>query len=167
MPEETMDDKFTVERYMQPHPATINVNATLEDAVRTMIEKKTNGLVVINKKKKVVGILSGWDTIQYIVPNYLEEDLHLAPFESADLFADRIHDLSDHPITSFMTDKVHTVSISDPLMEAATLLSEFHIRQLPVVDEKGILIGYINRTDIKKAIGDVLNIKEQKNNKNK
>ena len=41
-------------------------------------------------------------------------------------------------------------------MEAAALLSTFHIRQLPVVDNDGNLVGYINRTDIKLAVGRAL-----------
>ena len=135
---------------------TISKTATLAEAVNMMIAKKTNGLVVTNGGYKIVGILSSWDIIQYIIPDYLERDKHLASFESADLFAERAIQLAKHPVSKFMTKKVVTVREDHPLIEAATKLSEFHIRQLPVVDDKQNLVGYINRTDIKRAIGDAL-----------
>lgn len=148
--------KRTVADYMRKPLATVSKNATLKEAVKKMIAANTNGLVVVNGDQKVIGILSSWDVIQHIVPDYLEEDKHLAPFESADLFERRIREVADDPITKFMTLKVVKVKKDDCLMEAAILLSEFRIRQLPVVDGEGRLVGYINRTDIKNAIGQIL-----------
>ena len=148
----------TVAKYMRQTIATLPSSATLRDAVATMIQHNTNGLVVVDDDRKVTGILSSWDIIQHIVPNYLEEDKHLASFEAGDVFAQRTREVANDPITKFMTAKVKTVNQKDTLMEAAALLSEFRIRQLPVVDDDGHLVGYINRTDIKRAVGDVLGL---------
>jgi CBS domain-containing protein len=41
-------------------------------------------------------------------------------------------------------------------MQAAALLSTFHIRQLPVVKKNGKMVGYLNRTDVKLAVSKVL-----------
>lgn len=123
-----------------------------------MLKHHTNGLVAVDAEQKVAGILSSWDIIEYIVPDYLEEEGHLSSFESGDVLFERARELAEHPVSRFMTKKVHCVKSTDKLMEAATLLSEFRIRQLPVVDDDGKLVGYINRTDIKRAIGDALNI---------
>lgn len=149
---------LTVADVMRQVPATISPTATLRDVVREMKEKKTNGLIVTDEDGRVVGILSSWDVIQVIVPDYLEEDRHLAAFESGDTFAARILELADSPVESFMTAPVRTVTPSDTLMEAATILSEAHIRQLPVIDDKGILVGYLNRTDMKLAIAELLGV---------
>lgn len=150
--------QYLVADHMRREVHTLSKTATLRDAIVKMNECHTNGLVVVNGDQKVVGILSSWDIIQHIIPDYLEEDKHLAPFESGDLFAERIRETANEPVTKFMTRKVVTVSEADTLMEAATLLSEFRIRQLPVADASGKLVGYINRTDIRRAIGHVLGI---------
>lgn len=149
-----------VSDYMQKKTVTLPPTATLRDAVETMLKAHTNGLVIVNKAQEVVGILSSWDIIQYIVPDYLEEDKHLASFEAGDVFNDRVEELKNDPVSKFMSSEVHTCQAGHNLIEAATMLSEFRIRQLPVVDESGKLVGYINRTDIKRAIADVLDIKE-------
>jgi predicted transcriptional regulator len=75
-----------------------------------------------------------------------------------ELLIKQVETISNHPITKFMTAKIHTVYPSASIMEAASILSEFHIRQLPVVNTKKELIGYINRTNIKRAFCDILGI---------
>jgi len=145
---------------MQSDVNTISEHSTVREVVEEMIKAHTNGLVVVDKQHKVVGMLSSWDIIAYVVPDYLEEDKHLAAFESGDVFAERIKEVENHHVSKFMSTHVHTTKASHTLMEAATLLSEFHIRQLPVVDDNGVLVGYLNRTDLKRAIGDVLGLQE-------
>lgn len=141
---------------MRTSVVTVSSEATMQEAIDLMIRERTNGVVVIDANKKVVGILSSWDIIQHIVPDYLEEDKHLASFEAGDLFVTRARDLANDPITKFMTKNVHTIGSDHSMMQAAALLSTFHIRQLPVVDKEGTLIGYINRTDVKLAVGKAL-----------
>lgn len=143
---------------MSTRQLTIDKHKTLREAVEMMLKEKTNGLVVTNGDNKVIGILSSWDIIKQVVPDYLEDEGHLGSFEAQEVFARRVLDVADDPVDLFMTKNVHTVKPTDTLMEAAALLAEHGIRQLPVVDDTGMLLGYINRTNIKEAIGDVLGL---------
>jgi CBS domain-containing protein len=150
--------KYTVDRYMHANVITITPNATFREAAATMLQARTNGLVVVDDAHHVVGMLSSWDMIQYLVPDYLEEDKHLASFEAGDIFEKRILEIADDPISNCMSTHVQATHPHHTLIEAATLMSEHGIRQLPVVDDSGKLLGYLNRTDIKQAIGDVLHL---------
>ncbi len=151
---------WLVKDFMRTSVVTVNIDATMKEALEVMIRERTNGVVVVDNNRKVVGILSSWDIIQHIVPDYLEEDKHLASFEAGDMFVERAHQLKDDPITKFMTKDVHTVRAGHTIMAAAALLSTFHIRQLPVVDNDGNLVGYLNRTDIKLAVGKALELED-------
>ncbi len=150
------NSQWLVADFMRTSVVTVTSEATMSDAITIMIRERTNGVVVVDDSKKVVGILSSWDIIEHIVPDYLEEDKHLASFEAGEMFVKRSQQLRNDPITKFMTKNVHTIGSQHTLMEAAALLSTFHIRQLPVVDNQGTLIGYINRTDIKLAVGKAI-----------
>jgi len=154
----TEQEKYLVKNNMQNVVTSVNVKATFREALQKMVDGRTNGLVVVDNENYVKGILSSMDLIQYVVPDYLEDDKHLAAFEVAEEFSKRIKEVAEEPITKFMTDKVHTIKEGHTLMEAATMLSEFKIRQIPVVNDEEKLVGYINRTDIKKAIAHVLGI---------
>ena len=157
----TDEPQYKVSDYMRTEVNTIHKSANFEEAVTTMYEQRRNGLVVIDKRNKVVGMLTSLHLIQWIVPDYLEEDKHLAAFEAGDVFAKRIKEILKNPITKFMNHEFHPVKADDSLMEAATLMSEWNTRHLPVVDDTGHLVGYITRTDIKRAIADVLKLKRK------
>lgn len=148
--------KYKIAEYMQTDVTSIHLSATFLEAIEIMIKKKRNGLVVVDRKNKVVGMLSTLHFIKHIVPDYLEDDKHLAAFEAGDIFVKRTKEVRNDPIKLFMNTEYHPVKAEDSLMEAATLMSEFNVRHLPVVDNQGILIGYITRTDIKKAIEKIL-----------
>lgn len=154
--------QFVVSDYMQKDLRTVTPQTTLREAIKVMMDYKTNGLVVIDRQKHVVGILSSWDIIQHVVPDYLEQDKHLASFEAGDVFTNRVAEVKNDPVEKFMTKQVRTVTPDDLLIEVVTMLSQFHIRQMPVVDEEGCICGYINRTDVKRAIADILTIKYKK-----
>lgn len=147
---------MTIAGYMQTRVVTVRPDDTIKDAILLMLKKKTNGTVVVDANNRVVGILSSWDIIKHIVPDYLEGDSNLALFEDAGVFSRRIKEVQNDTVSLVMTSQVRTAKKTDSLIEALTLLAKFHIRQLPIVDEDNRLVGYINRTDIKRAVGDVL-----------
>lgn len=150
--------EYLVKNFMRRDDITIASTATFREAVERMIQKKTNGIVVTNGGQQVIGYISSGDLIAYVVPDYLEEDKHLAPFEAEDFFATKVREVANVPITNFMTKKVHTCKEDHSLTEAAILLAEHRIRQLPVVNEDGVFLGSITRTEVKKAMGRILDI---------
>ncbi|MDD2807654.1 MAG: CBS domain-containing protein [Patescibacteria group bacterium] len=152
------EKKFYVKDFMSTRQISIKKTATLKEAVAVMITEKTNGLVVTNGENNIAGIISSWDIVKHVVPDYLENEDHLSSFEAEAVFTSRVNEVANDSIENFMTKNVHTAHPSDTLMEAAAILAEHGIRQLPVIDENKKYIGYINRTDIKRAIGDILNI---------
>lgn len=57
-------------------------------------------------------------------------------------------------VAEIMSRRVHTLSQSQSLREAAQLLSKHDISGAPVIDEGGALIGYLSRTDIVDALAE-------------
>ncbi len=151
---------YFVRDYMHKTISLNGKGATFHDALTAMVKHKRNGIFIVDDQDQVVGIVSAWDIIQHVVPDYLEDDLHLAPFESGTVLLDRAKVVANDSIDLFMTKKVHTVHEDSTVMEAATTLSEFRIRQLPVVDNDGRLKGCINRTDVKLVIAEILEIED-------
>ena len=153
-----MNDSYLVQDYMRDDVKTIAKSASIKEAISLMAEHRTNALVIVSKDNEVEGIVTSWGIIESTVPDYLEDDKHLASFESSDVFADRVKVVASIRVEDVMSTDVHTISPQDSLMEAATRISQFHIRQLPVVTEENKLVGYINHTDIKWAIANILGI---------
>ena len=106
-------------------PITINLDATVGDAINLMTEYKIGGIPVVD----INGILKG------IVTN---RDLR---FE---------HD-RHRKITEVMTSNLITTNHQTNLEAAARILQKHKIEKLPMIDEKGKLIGLITYKDITKT----------------
>jgi len=106
-------------------PITINLNATVAEAVNLMSEYKIGGIPVIDKN----GILKG------IVTN---RDL-------------RFENNKKRKITEVMTTALITINHQTNLEAAARILQKHKIEKLPMIDEAGKLIGLITYKDITKT----------------
>jgi IMP dehydrogenase len=105
-------------------PITINLDATVADAVNLMNEYKIGGIPVIDKN----GILKGIVT-------------------SRDL---RFEYNRKRKITEVMTTKLITTNHQTNLEAAARILQKHKIEKLPIVDDNGKLTGLITYKDITK-----------------
>src|SRR5665647_1129688 len=106
-------------------PITINLNATVGEAMNLMGEYKIGGIPVIDKN----GILKG------IVTN---RDL-------------RFENNRARKITEVMTTSLITTNHQTNLEAAARILQKHKIEKLPMIDETGKLIGLITYKDITKT----------------
>ena len=131
-------------------------DALVRDAVLKMIEEDTDGLVVVSKEDsgKMVGFISSTDILEAVVPDYLEGAKSLASFEAEDVFLRQVKAISHHPIEKWIKKEVRSVYINDTLIKAATILTEYKIHQLPVLDSARNVVGYITRVDVRRAFGD-------------
>jgi acetoin utilization protein AcuB len=63
-----------VEKIMTPDPITINIEATIGEAARTMLENRLSGLPVIDNGGKLAGIITESDIFSMVVLHEWSED---------------------------------------------------------------------------------------------
>ena len=151
----SMSSSYTVSEYMHPHVPTVAPGTTLRDLVRRMLRAHEHWVVVADEQGKIHGGISSLDIVRYLVPDYMEKDVHLVHFAAKHNFRDRVEACAGDPVEKFMTSYVKTIRKSESLMSAAAMMVDFRIHRLPVVDEKGALVGYIGQTAMANAIIDV------------
>lgn len=106
-------------------PITLREDANLGDAQQIMREFKIGGIPVVDKNNKLVGILTNRDL-------RFQRDMH-------------------RPVTEIMTtEKLITASEGLSLDDAESILQEYKIEKLPIVDDKYRLTGLITYKDILK-----------------
>jgi IMP dehydrogenase len=113
------------ENVMIYDPVTINDNANVAEAINLMKEYQIGGIPVIDSNKILKGIVTNRDL-------RLERDY-------------------SRKIREVMTTSLITADNQTNLEKAARILQKHKIEKLPIVDEKGILIGLITYKDITKA----------------
>jgi IMP dehydrogenase len=117
-------------------PITLSPDATLRDAVSLMTRFKISGVPIVDRDKKLVGIITNRD-LQF------ERDLQ-------------------RPIRDAMTSTgLITAPVGTTLDDAERTLGRHRIEKLPVIDEDGTLRGLITVKDIHKRRQYPLSNKDQ------
>ena len=136
-----------VKNRMTKNPYTIEVRASISDAVALLREKGLKRLPVVDGEN-VVGILTQSD-IQKVSPT---KATSLSIFEINYL-------LSKLTVKEAMTKNAITIEAESLLEEAAVIMREKRIGTLPVV-EGGKLVAIITESDIFDAFIDLLGFKD-------
>jgi acetoin utilization protein AcuB len=131
------------------HPViTIHPDLSLLDALDLMRTERIRRLPVVDKRGKLVGIVSERDL------------LHAGP-SSASTFSvqEANYLLSKFEIKRIMTNNVITISEDTPIEEAARIMADHRIGGLPVVQDNGV-VGIITETDLFKIFLELLGGRE-------
>jgi IMP dehydrogenase len=106
-------------------PVTIHRDATVGDALRLMRENRIGGIPVIDAQRHLIGIVTNRDL--------------------------RFQDNLSTPVAAVMTsENLITAPQGTDLQQATALLKKYKIEKLPVVDDKGCLVGLLTFKDITK-----------------
>jgi IMP dehydrogenase len=104
-------------------PVTLNVNATIADALKLMKENRIGGIPIVDAANKLVGILTNRDL--------------------------RFETDKTKKVSQVMTkDNLVTAPEGTDLIKAEKILQNYKIEKLPVVKKNGQLIGLITYRDI-------------------
>jgi acetoin utilization protein AcuB len=129
---------------MSKDPVTIATDVSITEALRVMRENEVRRLPVLDRKGRLVGIVSEKDL------------LYASPSPATSLSIHEMHYLlSRLLVKELMTTDPVTVTPSMPLEEAARIMADNKIGGLPVVEDKN-LVGIITETDLFKVFLELL-----------
>lgn len=137
-----------VKNCMTTNPVTISPDMPVAEALSFMRQHNVRRLPILNKKRKLVGIISEKDLL-YASPSPATS---LSVYEIGYL-------LSKLKVEEIMTKQVVTVSPDAPLEEAARIMADGKIGGLPVVDGDH-LVGIITETDVFKTILEMMGARQ-------
>lgn len=129
-----------IERRMTRNPVTANPEMSVAEASALMKREKVHRLPVLDKDRKLVGIISEKD-ILYASPSPVST---LSIHEMAYL-------LSQLTVKKLMTRDVVTITKDTTVEEAARLMVDQDLSSLPVLED-GKLIGIISKSDLFKIL---------------
>lgn len=117
-------------------PATVPVTASVEEAIRTMLENSVGAVAVTDDQGVVAGM-------------FTERDV-LAKFALSG------RDAKTTPVRELMSPMVEMATGETTLDEALSIMMERHYRHMPVVDAQGKVLGIISIRNILEARVDDL-----------
>jgi len=140
------------------HPGVISIaqDASVHDAVRLMVARRVSGLVVVDAKGAMVGMLTEGDLLHRVEIGTEHHYSKLLAFlrgpvrEAQDYLrthARRVSDLMHTPVVA--------VTKNTKLEELVELMEKHKVRRMPVL-ENGKPIGIISRADLLRALEPLL-----------
>jgi len=140
------------------HPGVISIteDASVHDAVRLMVARRVSGLVVVDAKGAMVGMLTEADMLHRVEIGTEHRYSKLltflrGPVREAESYlrthARRVSDLMHTPVVA--------VTQNTELEDLVELMEKHNIRRMPVLDD-GKPVGIISRADLLRALEPLL-----------
>jgi CBS domain-containing protein len=107
-----------------PEPAAVSLEASVSDAINTMLARRVGAVAVIDAERRVAGIFTERDVLRKFALSGL--------------------DPRTTPVRDLMTTPVEMATLSTGPGEAMANMVERHYRHLPVADDNGKLLGILS-----------------------
>ncbi len=116
-------------------------------AIYIMEQAGLSTLPVLDEEGRLVGIITEHDLIHAALPEYFEMLQSISFLPNLNQLRDRLREMAPKPVGEFMVEPLF-VHEDDEDLHIADLLIKRRIKQIPVVDGEGHLVGVIRRIDI-------------------
>lgn len=120
----------SVQDIMTTDPVCVTPDTLLKDAARLMKDQNVGMLPVVEGagSDRLVGVVTDRD----IAIRHVAEG----------------HASSACPVSEAMTRKVATCKVDDDVIDVMNLMGKEQVRRIPIVDERGALVGVVAQADI-------------------
>jgi CBS domain-containing protein len=136
---------------------TITPDMSVDELARLFLRKDVNGAVVVDKKGKLLGVVTEGDLIAK------EKNLHLPTIvsifdaviylETSEHFRDELNKMVASQVDDIYTKEPVTVGLDSTIADIATLMSVKRIHYLPVMESERIA-GVVGRREILRALAN-------------
>lgn len=152
-----MPRTMLVSQVMTADPLTFGPADRVEDAMRTLAQRRVSGAPVVDRDGRLVGQLTDDDlivsesrlhapTVLSILGAYIEWPPSQKHFE------EDLRKAVGATVADVMTADPHTCRPDDTLEQVATVMHEHDVTRLPVVDDARRVVGVITRGDLVRAM---------------
>ncbi len=134
---------------------TLKPEMSIREVAKILFENAITGAPVVDKNKKVLGIITEYDLVykkaKPHLPSYVMIFDSVLYLENPKRVERELKKILALKASEIMTEKVFTISPEDSIEDLATLIKEKHINPVPVTTN-GKLVGIVSRADIVKLL---------------
>jgi CBS domain-containing protein len=147
---------------MEPAPSLLLATDSVRDAVRKMYSGRMGsctdgvpGLVVLDAKGSLAGLVSQHDVLRAILPAYMTM-VDLSDFTWDEMLGEMALKMAAKTVAEVMNPDAVSVAEDAPLMECVDLVVLHNLESVPVLDAAGKVVGVVYVRDLYRAIAEAL-----------
>ncbi|SRR3989344_2440227 len=138
-----------VKEIMTKKVITATSSTKFSKLVRLLVKKRISGLPIVNKRGKVVGVISEKDLFYKLFPSQDDFYKNVDYYMNHKNFEKETRGIVKLKARSLMSKNIISVRSDDNILTACSLLLIHDIRRLPVIDD-GELVGIVTSNNIYK-----------------
>ncbi len=145
---------------MTTNVISLSPEMSIGRAAAVLFDNNLSGAPVLDKNGSLIGIVTEYDFIspdlKIHIPTYIKlistlelvkKDLKVKPLQA------ELEKIKNTKVKDIMTKDVITISPNSDVNSLISLIVKNRINPVPVVNEKGSLLGIVSRADIVKILG--------------
>jgi CBS-domain-containing membrane protein len=127
---------------------TVDPDSTVRELWKLLFKKHVNAAPVVDKKKKLVGIITKEDLLKALYPDFEEYFADISVVSDFEEMEGKIKQLGNLKAKDIMSKRVVFTRSETPMMRALSRMIVRRVDQLPVLSEKDEVIGMVTKGDI-------------------
>jgi CBS domain-containing membrane protein len=129
---------------------TVEFGALLEDAWALLLEHRIKALPVVDRARRVIGIVTRGDFMKHANLNVYDGfDAKLRQFIKRTF---KTHSEKPEVVGQIMSKRVTTARIDMHIVELVPLMSDFGLHHIPIVNGERRLVGIVTQSDLVSAL---------------
>lgn len=137
-----------VRDFLRRDLTSVDRDTSLGQVISLLEQSGHASLPVVDEEGRVIGVISERDVIRALIPGYMDLLRSASFLPSLNQMARKLQEIAHLPVERFMTTEVATCRPEDTDLHVADLMLRKGLKQVPVVDAQGRLIGVVRRIDL-------------------
>lgn len=126
---------------------SVEADTPVREVVYLMDQAGLSTLPVVDDEGRLIGVITEHDLIHAALPQYFDMLHSISFIPNLNQLQERLKEMGPRPVSEYMKDPI-SVHEDDEDLHIADLLIRRRLKQIPVVDAEGHLVGVIRRIDI-------------------
>lgn len=137
-----------VQDVMNKDVVTVFSDSRLRDLWKLLFSKHVNAIPVIDKEKKLIGLITKEDLLKILYPDYEEYFIDLTGVADFEELENKVRDIGNKKASDIMCKLVIHTREDTPLMRALSRMIVRDVSQLPVLSQNDKIVGMLTKNDI-------------------
>lgn len=146
----------TVADVMTRNPSVVKPETPLKEAIQILAQQRISGLSVVDDAGQLIGIISEtdlmWQETGVTPPLYIMFLDSVIYLQNPATYERELHKALAQTVGELMSNNPVTTSPDKTITEAAKVIQEHKVHQLPVVDNAGQVVGMLTLGNIIQAM---------------